>query len=91
MKMANYEREDLVKGSLDVWRRRKEIYERHLAGEDYESIAGDLNITKSRAASLACDWGRILRFRHMMSRRTIRLINAGLLDGKKRSPEYGYA
>lgn len=105
--MSNYERKRLVSGSIDVWVRRKEIYDRHQAGETYVAIARDLGISACRTAELAEWWKSALKAWENYSatpekwyadRRLRRwaakwesLAAAGLLGNGKRSPEYGYA
>lgn len=88
--MAKYKREKLVKGSIDVWKRRKECYDRVMAGEPRDSIALDLGIPKSRVATLYCDWRRILKY-GAHGERLAMLNRAGLLGNNKTSIEYGYA
>jgi hypothetical protein len=91
---------------IEVWRRKKAIYDRHLAGETYPAIARDLGVPIHNVVRHATDWRDLLdgyprylsyrdilneRYRRMADYRFLPLVDAGLLGSGKRSPEYGYA
>jgi len=92
---------------VEIWQRRKQIYERHRVGETFVAIARDLEMKVPTCRAQAAWWAAALAvyegrktgageyadefFERLRGPTFDKLEAAGLLGAHKRSPQYGYA